>query len=192
MSLKDPNVVNPSKRKRIAILLSNPAVLSTIGWPVGFWWSELTHPYFQFTEAGYEIEVFSPKGGKCEADAMSDPHDPSGYSARNLISMGFIATPKLEVLTEDTKRVSEIDPDRFDAILVAGGQAPMFTFEEAIDLHRNVCFFTKGAKSPAHFATARQFFATPNYQTANTSPKAKRSPVSPMSKKISRITQNGV
>ncbi|MBV8706234.1 MAG: hypothetical protein JO028_03515, partial [Acidobacteriaceae bacterium] len=71
MSLKDPNPVNSSRRKRVAIVISNPAVSTTTGWPVGFWWSELTHPYFRFTEGGYEVEVFSPKGGKCEPDAMS-------------------------------------------------------------------------------------------------------------------------
>jgi hypothetical protein len=46
------------------------------------------------TEAGYEVEVFSPQGGRCDADAMSDPRDPSGYSSTDLISMGFIATSK--------------------------------------------------------------------------------------------------
>ena len=68
MSLRDPNVVNTTQRKRIAIVIANPATSTTTGWPVGFWWSELTHPYHAFTEAGYLVEVFSPAGGKCEAD----------------------------------------------------------------------------------------------------------------------------
>ena len=41
MSLKDPNVVNPRRRKRVAMVISNPAIATTSGWPVGFWWSEL-------------------------------------------------------------------------------------------------------------------------------------------------------
>src|SRR5262249_4954627 len=109
MSLRDPNVVNKNKPKRIAVVISNPATSTTTGWPVGFWWSELTHPYFAFSEAGYEVEIFSPAGGRCEADAMSDPRDPSGYSASDLISMGFIATPRLASLIEKTKPVSEIN-----------------------------------------------------------------------------------
>lgn len=135
MSLKDPNVVDPKKKKRVAIVIANPAVSTTTQWPVGFWWSELTHPYYVLDEAGYEVEIFSPKGGKCEADAMSDPRDPSGYSSSDLISMGFIATPKLAALVEKTRPASEIDVKAFDAIVVAGGQAPMFTFESATDLH---------------------------------------------------------
>jgi putative intracellular protease/amidase len=134
MSLKDPNVVNREHKKRIAIVISNPAVSTTTNWPVGFWWSELTHCYYVFTEVGYEVEVCSPAGGRCEADAMSDPRDPSGYSASDLISMGFIATPKLRALIDDTKKVADLRVPDFDAIVVTGGQGPMFTFEGAQDL----------------------------------------------------------
>src|SRR5262245_17582458 len=118
MSLKDPNVVNPKAKKRVAIVLSNPAISTSTQWPVGFWWSELTHPYYVLEEAGYEVEIFSPKGGKCEGDAMSDPRHASGYSASDLISMGFIATPKLATLVEKTKPVLELNTQAFDAIIV--------------------------------------------------------------------------
>jgi len=134
MSLKNPNVLNPKRPKRVAIVIANPAVSTTSGWPVGFWWSELTHPYYIFNDAGYEVEIFSPDGGKCEADGMSDPRDASGYSASDLISMGFIATPKLAALVTNTRKVSEIAAKDFDALIVAGGQAPMFTFDKASGL----------------------------------------------------------
>ena len=45
MSLKDVNVVNENNKKRVAIVIANPTVSTTTGWNVGFWWSELTHPY---------------------------------------------------------------------------------------------------------------------------------------------------
>jgi len=149
MSLKDPNVVNAKARKRVAIVIANPAVSTTTGWPVGFWWSELTHPYYVFAEKGYEIEVFSPNGGKCEADGMSDPNDASGYSNTDLISQGFIHTPALKALVDDTKKVSDIDTAKFDAIVVAGGQAPMFTFKEATALHRKFVEFYESGKVTA-------------------------------------------
>jgi len=146
MSLKDANAVNASRPKKVAIVIANPAVSDTTGWPVGFWWSELTHPYYEFTEIGYEVEVFSPAGGKCEPDAMSDPRDESGYSATDLISMGFINTPSLAALIENTKSVDEIDVAKFDALVVAGGQAPMFTFEKAEDLQRKFVEFYEAGK----------------------------------------------
>ncbi len=131
MSLRDPNVVRKGAPKRVALVVANPATSTTTGWPVGFWWSELSHPYFAFQEAGYEVEIFSPDGGACVADGMSDPRDASGYSASDLVSMGFLATPKLAALLESTKPARAIEVARFDAIVVAGGQAPMFTFDKA-------------------------------------------------------------
>ncbi|MFO0739771.1 MAG: type 1 glutamine amidotransferase domain-containing protein [Labilithrix sp.] len=149
MSLKDPNVVNPQKKKRVAIVIANPAVSTTTQWPVGFWWSELTHPYYLLTEAGYEVEIFSPDGGKCEADAMSSPHDPSGYSASDLVTAGFMAMPKLKALVETTRKVDDIDVASFDAIVVAGGQAPMFTFEGAHALQRKFVEFYESGRIAA-------------------------------------------
>jgi putative intracellular protease/amidase len=141
VSLKDPNVSNPKRKKRVAIVIANSAVSTTSGWPVGFWWSELSHSYYVVDDAGYEVDIFSPEGGKCEADAMSDPRDVSGYSSSDLISMGFLSTPRLAALVANTKKVSDIDVDKFDAILVAGGQAPMFTFETAHELHKKFVNF---------------------------------------------------
>lgn len=127
--------------RRVAIVIANPAVSTTTRWPVGFWWSELTHPYYVLTEAGYEIELFSPDGGKCEGDGMSDPRDASGYAAYDLISMGFIHTPKLAGLIDGTLKASDIDVAKFDAIMVAGRQAPRFTFDRATGLHKKFVEF---------------------------------------------------
>ncbi len=149
MSLQDPNVVNPRARKRVAMVIANPAVSTTTGWPVGFWWSELTHPYHAFHEAGYEVAVFSPDGGACQADGMSDPNDASGYSRSDLISQGFIHTPELKALVDATKPVAEIEVAAFDAIVVAGGQAPMFSFEAATGLHATFAAFFEAGKVAA-------------------------------------------
>lgn len=149
MSLQDPNVVNPARRKRIAIVIANPATSTTTGWPVGFWWSELTHPYHAFTEQGYEVVLFSPDGGRCQADAMSDPNDPSGYSQTDLISQGFIHTPSLKALLDNTAPVANIEVDAFDAIVVAGGQSPMFSFEQATTLHEKFSAFFQAGKVSA-------------------------------------------
>ena len=146
MSLKNVNVTNQSKRKRVAIVIANPAVSTTTGWPVGFWWSELTHPYYRFQEQGYETEIFSPNGGPCVADAMSDPRDASGYSATDLITMGFVSTPSLAALVENTKKVSDIDLQKFDALVVAGGQSPMFTYEKAVGLQTKFVEFYEAGK----------------------------------------------
>ena len=146
MSVRNVNAVNPKNPKRVAIVISNPTVATTTGWPVGFWWSELTHPYYMMTEVGYQVDVFSPNGGRCEADNLSDPRDTSGYSATDLITLGFINTPQLASLVQRTEKVAEIDVDKYEGIIVAGGQAPMFLYEQAADLQQKFVEFYEAGK----------------------------------------------
>ena len=125
------DVLNPDKPKRVVILASNPAVSEQTGWPIGFWWAELTHPYWEFVEHGYEVDVASPEGGKLEGDKWSDPRDESGYSADDLISLGFINSPEHAKLVAESKPLADVRVDDYDALLAIGGQGPMYTF------HRN-------------------------------------------------------
>src|SRR5262249_15762325 len=111
-----------------------------------FWWAELTHSYFVLTEKGYEVEIFSPDGGKCEADSLSDPRDPSGYSASDLISLGFMNTPRLAALVSNTRPVKDLALEDSHAIRVAGGQSAMFTVEKATALQRKFIEFYEAGK----------------------------------------------
>ena len=43
-----------SKPKRVLIVVANPSTSTTLGWPVGFWGAELTHPYYELTERSNE------------------------------------------------------------------------------------------------------------------------------------------
>lgn len=149
MSIKNTNPTQADNPKRVALVIANPAVSTTTGWPVGFWWSELTHPYYAFKEAGYAVEIFSPLGGPCSADGMSDPNDASGYSKDDLISQGFIHTPELKAQVDNTRAVQEIQLADFDAIVVAGGQSPMFTFEKATELQSKFVEFYEAGKIAA-------------------------------------------
>jgi putative intracellular protease/amidase len=51
---------------------------------------------------------------------------------------------------QNTKSVDDLQVDAFDAIIVAGGQAPMFTFDRAVNLQRKfVEFYEAGRVSCA-------------------------------------------
>ena len=129
------DVLNPDKPKRVLVLASNPAVSGQTGWPIGFWWAELTHPYWEFTERGYSIDVASPEGGRLQADSWSDPRDKSKYSADDLISLGFVNSPEHMTLVEESKSLSDVRVADYDALLVIGGQGPMYTFYENQAVH---------------------------------------------------------
>lgn len=135
-----------SKPKRVLIVVANPTTSTTLGWPVGFWGAELTHPYYELTQRGIEVTVASPGGGKVELDSLSDPRDPSKWSADDLITMGFLNTPELAALLERTPQLAELELDEFEAIMVAGGQAPMFSFRDNEDLHHALRQFYEAEK----------------------------------------------
>jgi putative intracellular protease/amidase len=115
------DIVDPAKPKHVAILASNPAVSPVTGWPVGFWWGELVHPYWELTEHGYEVDIYSVDGGALVADAWSDPRDESGFSADDILSLGFLV----------------------------GGQAPMVTFVDEPRVHELVRRFYEAGKVTA-------------------------------------------
>jgi putative intracellular protease/amidase len=124
-----------SQPRRVVIVVASPSTSTTLGIPVGFWASELTHAWQAFHEAGYQMTLASPLGGKVEVDAWSDPRDNSGYSADDLLSLGFLSSPKHVALLADTAPLARVRVENHDAILVAGGQSPMFTFPTATALH---------------------------------------------------------
>jgi putative intracellular protease/amidase len=132
------NVLNPDAPKRVLMLVSNAAVSPTTGWPIGFWWAELTHPYWEFVERGYQVDIASPDGGALQWDSWSDPRDESQYSAHDLLSLGFIHSPHHFALTQNTKALADVNLADYDALFLVGGQAPMVTFYNDERVHNFV------------------------------------------------------
>lgn len=142
--------VNPNtaslQPKRVLLVAANPAVSPTTGWPIGFWAAELTHPYWVFSEAGYRVDIASPRGGRLEVDGFSDPRDASGYSAHDLVSLGFLSSPAHARLLEDTPGIEGVNVSDYDALFLAGGQSPMLTFIDDERLHHLVGAFHDAGK----------------------------------------------
>ena len=143
------NVTRPEQKKRVLLIAANPATSPVTGWPVGFWWAELTHPWWAFTEVGYEVEIRSPQGGALVADAYSDPEDARGYSAHDLLSLGFKHSPAHAALLADTRSIADVRVDDYDAVFVAGGQSPMITMVSDTALHALVAAFHEAGKLTA-------------------------------------------
>ncbi len=121
---------------RVLMLCSNTATSSVTGWPIGFWWAELTHAYEVFEQAGYAITIASPDGGDLMGDGYSDPEDASGYSADDRISLAFKHDPAKAALLEGTPALGDLELGSFDALFVVGGQGPMVTMIEDDRVHR--------------------------------------------------------
>lgn len=140
------NQIDPDRPKRVLMIAANPAISPVTGWPVGVWASEITHPYFEFVENGYAVDIVSPCGGDLELDRWSDPRDESKYAEDDLISLGFLTSPKHAALLKATRPLAAIDPAPYDALFVCGGQSPMVTFIDDTELHGFVARFYESGK----------------------------------------------
>ncbi|MEM9194724.1 MAG: type 1 glutamine amidotransferase domain-containing protein, partial [Myxococcota bacterium] len=76
----------------------------------------------------------------------SDPEDESGYSAYDIVSLGFKHSKTHSAMLEDTKSIEGVTADDYDAIMLVGGQGPMYTFIEHEGLHALVAKFYEAGK----------------------------------------------
>ena len=61
---------NAGHNGRVLLIASNPSVNKQTGWPIGVWAAELTHPYWEFSNAGYSVDIASPDGGEIKIDGL--------------------------------------------------------------------------------------------------------------------------
>jgi putative intracellular protease/amidase len=138
----------PSKGK-ILMVASSPAVSGQTGWPIGFWAAELTHPLRVFQEAGYEVELVSTEGGALMMDGYSNPTDASGYSAHDIISLGYMQKDWFNEMLANTRKMTDANPADYAAIFLVGGQGPMYTFKENAELEKLFAAFYEAGKPSA-------------------------------------------
>ncbi len=151
--MSNPTIVNryvhphgaPAKGK-ILMVASSPVISGQTGWPIGFWAAELTHPLHVFQEAGYAVELVSTDGGALQMDSFSDPTDASGYSAHDVISLGYMQQPWFKELLANTRKLTEVQPNAYDAIFLVGGQGPMYTYKGNADLEQLFVRFEAGSQ----------------------------------------------
>lgn len=134
---------------KILMVASSPSISKQTGWPIGFWAAELTHPLHVFQEAGYEIDLASTEGGKIEMDGYSNPTDASGYSAHDVISLGYMQQDWFNDMLANTQALSQVNAEDYDAIFLVGGQAPMYTFRGNHELEALFASFYESGKPSA-------------------------------------------
>jgi putative intracellular protease/amidase len=67
--------------------------------------------------------------------AVSSANQAGRSSHHGAVPMAGCNTPELVALLQDTPKLSALDLDEYDAIMVAGGQAPMFSFRANEHVH---------------------------------------------------------
>jgi putative intracellular protease/amidase len=133
----------------ILMVASSPSVSTQTGWPIGYWAAELTHPLRVFQEAGFNVVLASTEGGTIEMDAYSNPTDESGYSAHDVISLGYLQQASFSEMVKNTLALSQVNVNDYDAIFLVGGQGPMYTFKGNSKLQKLFADFYESGKPSA-------------------------------------------
>ncbi|EWH03104.1 type 1 glutamine amidotransferase domain-containing protein [Halomonas sp. BC04] len=114
--------------KRILMVLTSHDRLGDTGEPTGFWLEELAAPYYACLDAGAEVTLASPKGGKPPLDPKSDAEESQTDATRR-----FKQDQQAQQALADTHRLSEVNADDFDAIFYPGGHGPLWDLVDNAD-----------------------------------------------------------
>ncbi|MET9355788.1 type 1 glutamine amidotransferase domain-containing protein [Streptomyces sp. NPDC006617] len=110
---------------KILIVLTSHDELGTTGRKTGFWLEELAAPYYRFKEAGAEVVLASPKGGRPPLDPKSnEPAFQTDETRR------FEADPEAMAALAHTARLDTVSADDFDTVFYPGGHGPLWDLAE--------------------------------------------------------------
>ena len=110
---------------RILLVLTSHDQLGDTGEPTGFWYEEMAAPYYRFTDAGAELVLASPEGGRPPMDPLSNESDYQTDPSRR-----FDADQAAQAALAATVRLDSVSADDFDGIFYAGGHGPMYDLAE--------------------------------------------------------------
>ena len=116
---------------KILMVLTSHDELGDTGKKTGFWLEEFAAPFYVLRDAGAEIKLASPKGGQPPVDPNSDAEDAQTDATRR-----FKNDQQAQKELASTVKLSEVDPDGFDAIFYPGGHGPMWDLAESAESRR--------------------------------------------------------
>jgi putative intracellular protease/amidase len=109
-------------KKRILMIATSNTQMGESGKTTGIWAEELAVPYYQLIDAGAEVVLASPKGGKVTVDPGSIK--PTGQN--DALVDRFLADPAAQALVGTTHVASSQDAATFDAVFFPGGHGTMW------------------------------------------------------------------
>lgn len=106
---------------RILMVLTSHDQLGNTGRKTGFWLEELAAPYYVFVDAGAQVTLASPKGGKPPLDPASEEPGATSVDTRR-----FTADRAAQAALASTVRLDEVKAADFDALFYPGGHGPLW------------------------------------------------------------------
>jgi putative intracellular protease/amidase len=110
---------------KVLMVLTSHDQLGNTGRKTGFWLEELAAPYYVFKDAGVDITLASPKGGRPPLDPKSN--EPN---FRTELTVRFEKDAAAEAQLDKTVRLDSVKQDDFDTVFYPGGHGPMWDLAE--------------------------------------------------------------
>ncbi|PTL83892.1 type 1 glutamine amidotransferase domain-containing protein [Vitiosangium sp. GDMCC 1.1324] len=113
---------------KILLIVTSHDQMGTTQERTGFWLEELAAPYQEFTAAGLQVDIASPRGGHA-------PADPRSTKETSEATRAFLADAQAVKKLEHTLVLEQVK-DRYDAYFVVGGHGVMWDLATHAPLHR--------------------------------------------------------
>ncbi|HET7931535.1 MAG TPA: type 1 glutamine amidotransferase domain-containing protein [Rhodanobacteraceae bacterium] len=106
---------------KILMVLTSHAQLGDTGKPTGLWLEEFASPWYVFKDAGAEVALASPRGGKPPIDPGSERPDHQTEATRR-----FQNDAEAQQALAHTHKLADVDAAIFDAVFYPGGHGPLW------------------------------------------------------------------
>jgi putative intracellular protease/amidase len=110
---------------KVLMVITSHDQLGNTGKKTGFWLEELAAPYYVFKDAGVEITLASPKGGRPPLDPKSNEPE-----SRTDLTLRFEKDAVAEAQLDKTLRLDSVRQEDFDTLFYPGGHGPMWDLAE--------------------------------------------------------------
>lgn len=110
---------------KVLMVLTSHDQLGDTGRKTGFWLEELAAPYYRFRDAGWDVTLASPRGGRPPLDPKSDEPDSQTDETRR-----FTADAEAERQLDATVRLDSVSVTDYDTVFYPGGHGPLWDLAE--------------------------------------------------------------
>ena len=106
-----------AEKDKILFVVTSHDTKGSTGEKTGYYLGEVSHPWEVLTEAGYEIDFVSPKGGNPPVD---------GFDLTDSINKKFWEDTTYQKKISNSQKPADINPADYAAIYYAGGHGAMW------------------------------------------------------------------
>src|SRR6202048_89790 len=125
---------------KVLMVITSHDQLGNTGRKTGFWLQEHAAPYYVFKDAGIEITLASPKGGRPPLDPKSNEPE-----FRTDLTLRFEKDAAAEAQLDKTLRLDSVKQEDFDTVFYPGGHGPMWDLaEDKHSIKLIECFLAAG------------------------------------------------